>query len=167
MCLCSPHKNCFSCTFITCCPVSTNTAVQHVPLSTAPAPPNMVSHSNGNTPSQPILASYPKHAFGAVSRSFNPAWYRTQPWLEYSVVQDACFCFPCQKYATDNERDVVFILQGFNNWKVAVDGDRWLQKHASSHSHVQAAATWCREATGETIDCLLVGKTRLSRALVV
>lgn len=42
-----------------------------------------------------------------------------------------------------------------------------LQKHATSQCHVQAMATWselkCREASGETIDCMLVGKTQLEK----
>lgn len=147
---------------------STSTAPKQVPLSAASAPPQAVSDLNGDTPSQPILASYPKRALGAILRSFNPAWYHTRPWLEYSVLRDACFCFPCRKYVTSaNERDVVFTSRGFNNWKAALQRDRGLQKHAFSHSHVQAAATWsehkCREATGETIDCMLVDKTQLEK----
>lgn len=133
----------------------------------SPATPNTVSDLNGDAPSQPMLTSYPKHAFGSTFRAFNSAWYRTRPWLEYSIQRDACFCFPCRKYATANERDVVFTLRGFNNWKAALERDRGLQKHASSHSHAQAAATWsqhkCREVTGETIDCMLVGKTQLEK----
>lgn len=100
-------------------------------------------------------------------KSFNHALYRTRPWLEYSVLRDACFCFPCRKYVTGNERDVVFTSHGFTNWKSALERDRGLQKHASSHSHVQAAAIWaehkCKETTGETIDCMLVGKSQLEK----
>lgn len=79
----------------------------------------------------------------------------------------ACFCFPCRKFGVANERDVVFTSRGYTNWKAALERDRGLQKHASSQCHVQAMATWselkCREASAETIDCMLVGKTQLEK----
>ena len=58
----------------------------------------------------------------------------------------------------------VFTLRGFSNWKAALESDRGLQKDAASHGHVQAAAaTWsehkARDATGTTVNSLLVGKT--------
>lgn len=130
-------------------------------------PAKLPSDLNGNAPSQPALASYPKRAFGTTWRSFQPAWYRTRPWLEYSAVRDACFCFPCRKYGggAANGRDVVFTLTGFDNWKTALDRGKGFQRHVSSHNHVHASTLWTqhktREATGETVDCLLVGKTRL------
>lgn len=46
----------------------TSTAPKHVPLSAASAPPHAVSDLNGDALSQPILASYPKRAFGAILR---------------------------------------------------------------------------------------------------
>ncbi len=122
---------------------------------------------NSNTPSQPILNSYPKCTFGSISQAFNAGWYRSRPWLEYSLSRDACFCFPCRKFSVANERDVVFTSRGYTDWKAALERDRGLQKHASSQCHVQAMATWselkCREASGETIDCMLVGKTQLEK----
>lgn len=146
-----------------------STASPVPPPSCDPPKPlaQLPSDLNVNAPSQPILDSYPKRAFGATLRSFNPAWYRSRPWLEYSVVRDACFCFPCRKYGSINERDVVFTLTGFNNWKAALERDKGLHRHASSHNHVHASTTWTqhksREATGGTIDSLLVGKTQLEK----
>lgn len=83
-------------------------------------------------------------------------------------MRDACFCFPCRKYSTAaNERDVVFTLTGFNNWKAALDRDKGLQRHVSSHNHVHASSIWTehknREATGGTVDSLLVGKTQMEK----
>ena len=101
------------------------------------------SDLNVNAPSQPILGSYPKRAFGATFRSFIPAWYHSRPWLEYSVRRDACFCFPCRKYGSSaNERDVVFTLTGFNNWKAALERDKGLKRHVSSYNHVHSSTTW-------------------------
>ena len=83
--------------------------------------------------------------------------------------KDACFCFPCRKYSSagGSERDVVFTSRGYTNWKAALEKDRGLAKHASSHGHVQAAASWsehkARDSTGTTVDSLLVGKTALEK----
>ena len=68
---------------------STSSLPKQSPLSAASAPPHVVNDLNGDAPSQPLLASYPKQAFGATSLSFNRAWYRTHLWLEYSVLLDA------------------------------------------------------------------------------
>ena len=73
--------------------VTASTATSSPGSSAAPKA-QLPSDLNGNAPSQPILGSYPKRGFGSALRSFNPAWYRARPWLEYSVVRDACFCFP-------------------------------------------------------------------------
>ena len=66
-----------------------------------------------------------------------------------------------------NERDVVFTLTGFNNWKVALESDKGLQRHVSSHNHVHASTLWAehqkREATGGNVDTLLVGKTQVEK----
>ena len=73
--------------------VTASTASPDVGPSAAPKA-QLPSDFNGNAPSQPILGSYPKRAFGPALRSFKPAWYRARPWLKYSVVRDVCFCFP-------------------------------------------------------------------------
>lgn len=144
----------------------TSTAPKHFPLTVASAAAHAVSDLNSNTPSQPILAYYPKHAFAATSRSFNPAWYCTQPWLEYSVLWDSCFCFPIGNMPLPM-KGMLFLLCGFKDWNAALECDWGLQKYESCHTHVQAAATWsehrCREAAGETIDCMLVGRTQLKK----
>lgn len=120
---------------------------------TNPSPSSSVSQINAagggemlelnlSASSQPILNAYPKRVFGSISCSFNAGWYRSCPWLEYSVLRDACFCFPCRKFGVANERDAVFTSRGYTNWKAALERDRGLQKHASSHCHVQSMATW-------------------------
>ncbi|KAG2462722.1 CCDC6 protein, partial [Polypterus senegalus] len=71
--------------------------------------------------------------------------------------------------STVNERDVVFTLTGFNNWRAALDRDKRLQRHVSSHKHVHCSTIWTehnsREATGGsgTVDSMLVGKTQLDK----
>ena len=61
-------------------PASTSAAT-HLAAS---APTDSFRDLNGDAPSQPVLTKYPQHQLSA----FNPAWYRTRPWLEYSVQKD-------------------------------------------------------------------------------
>jgi len=68
---------------------------------------------NDDSPTQPVLKSFPQKMFGQNARAFNSSWYNTRPWLEYSVSRDACFCFPCGKYGVANDRDLIFAKQGF------------------------------------------------------
>jgi len=121
---------------------------------------------NTEAPSQPIALVFPKRNFGKSSRSFCPGWYRGRPWLEYSAKLDACFCFPCQKFGGNNDRDLVFIKQGFTNWKTALEKYKGLSKHASSQCHIKNAKAWSeisqRESTGETI-CNLIGPTQMEK----
>lgn len=67
---------------------STSTAapMQLPPPAPSASPDGGVSDLNGDAPSQTILASYLKRAYGPVSRSFNPSWYRTRPWLPEYIV---------------------------------------------------------------------------------
>ena len=31
-------------------------------------------------------------------------WYKSQPWLEYSVERDAAFCYPCRVFKCGSNR---------------------------------------------------------------
>ncbi|KAK1381920.1 hypothetical protein POM88_019655 [Heracleum sosnowskyi] len=42
-------------------------------------------------------------------------------WLEYSVSQDAAFCFYCYLFGDIKRKDQVFIKPGFRNWKKAIE----------------------------------------------
>ncbi|KAK1370521.1 hypothetical protein POM88_036613 [Heracleum sosnowskyi] len=48
-------------------------------------------------PCQPQLRrdQYPDTEFGTQRRRFQASWFNTFKWLEYSVLKDAAFCFPC------------------------------------------------------------------------
>lgn len=95
-----------------------------------------------NSPAQPII-SFPYSSFSATHRrSFNKEWYKTFPWIEYSVQVDSVFCFPCRKDLNENAafaRDVeeTFIKNGFQNWKKALEPGRGFRKHAECASHVK------------------------------
>lgn len=47
-------------------------------------------------PRQVKFKSYPQDSFGVQKRAFNNSWYEKHNWLEYSVNQNAAFCFPCR-----------------------------------------------------------------------
>ena len=67
--------------------------------------------------------------------------------------------FPCRKFGANNDRDLVFTKQGFNNWKTALEKDKGFTKHTSSQCHLKSAVAWSqikqREETGATIANLL------------
>lgn len=72
------------------------------------------------SPVQPILESFPKHKDGDRFRSFNIRFYNFK-WLEYSVSQDAVFCYYCRHFL---ENDTIsdpnclpFTKTGYWHWK--------------------------------------------------
>ena len=46
-------------------------------------------------PCQPIGHTYPRRKISGRYRSFHEKWYTNFPWLEYSIKNDAAFCFYC------------------------------------------------------------------------
>jgi len=44
---------------------------------------------------RPVLPSYRKTAFGNQNRSFSTSLYEKYSFIEYSVLRDAVYCFPC------------------------------------------------------------------------
>ncbi|XP_052117551.1 uncharacterized protein LOC127747554 [Arachis duranensis] len=76
-------------------------------------------------PNQPILDNYP--FFGDKShRHFQASWFKLFPsWLEYSIEDDAIYCFPCFLFAKKpsiNTGSNAFIENGFRNWKKVNSG---------------------------------------------
>lgn len=135
------------------------------------------SDLNAKSPSQPRLEQYKKTIFGSVERSFSSKWYNDRPWLEYSIENDAAYCFPCRVYGVNsNANPTVFTETGYRNWKNALDG--WslvndfsknpsikktlkgFAKHVLSSDHIVNFSLWkeknAREATGKTISNIAV-----------
>ncbi|KAH7651536.1 P-loop containing nucleoside triphosphate hydrolase protein [Dioscorea alata] len=72
-------------------------------------------------PCQPRTHNFPKKKYGNQYRCFNPSWFDSFPWLEYSVEKDSAFCLWCYlfkptTYGLQSGRDV-FSKLGYNNWK--------------------------------------------------
>ncbi|XP_072078121.1 uncharacterized protein [Arachis hypogaea] len=71
-------------------------------------------------PNQPILDNYP-FSGDKSHRRFQASWFKLFPsWLEYSIEDDAIYCFPCFLFAKEpsiNTGSNTFIENGFRNWK--------------------------------------------------
>ena len=74
------------------CTCTTNST--HTSLAT-PSMPSDIATSTQESPLQPQNHSFPTSLFGDKSRAFSPSWYNSYPWLEYSIIKDAVFCYPC------------------------------------------------------------------------
>ncbi|XP_016200311.1 uncharacterized protein LOC107641330 [Arachis ipaensis] len=71
-------------------------------------------------PNQPILDNYP-FSGDKSHRRFQASWFKLFPsLLEYSIEDDAIYCFPCFLFAKEpsiNTGSNAFIENGFRNWK--------------------------------------------------
>ncbi|XP_025625069.1 uncharacterized protein [Arachis hypogaea] len=76
-------------------------------------------------PNQPILDNYP-FSGDKSHRRFQASWFKLFPsWLEYSIEDDAIYCFPCFLFAKEpsiNTGSNAFIENGFRNWKKVNSG---------------------------------------------
>lgn len=64
------------------------------------------------------LQSYPMTKFGRQNRSFNASIYGMYDWVEYSLKNDAIYCFPCRNFSSkDIDATLTFTKIGFKNWK--------------------------------------------------
>ena len=108
---------------------------KHVPSDIASGPLE--------APKQPRVG-FPSRPFGTGrQRAFNPEWYRSHPWLEYSAERDAAFCYPCRVFKCGSSRsEVAFTRTGFRNWKHAMGKTGVISLHAKCATHKQALACW-------------------------
>lgn len=82
--------------------------------------------------------TFPLTYFGKNARSFHLQWLDNFKWLEYSVSKDAAFCFPCRAFGVPGK----FTIEGFRNWKKAMEKKNGLYQHEESASHIKAASSW-------------------------
>ena len=97
-------------------------------------------------PAQPLV-SFPLTLFGhgnqQQKRAFCAKWYQGRPWLEYSVEQDAAYCFACRKFGNpDSKCETTFVASGFRNWKVACMSTKGFEKHANCKEHMWNMSRW-------------------------
>lgn len=116
-------------------------------------PTSSAQHSSGEPsdiasgvhqlPVQPVVARFPTTQFGTKYRSFNSKWYKTYPWIEYSLMKDAAFCYPCRLFATGHGKgEESFTKVGFRDWKHAMGKRGILVCHDTCLTHKEAMSCW-------------------------
>ena len=104
--------------------------------------PTDIASGPHEKPVQPSR-QFPSTLVGTKKRSFNPDWFKTYSWLEYSVERDAAFCFPCRHFSIRSGRaEDTFTKEGFRDWKHATGKEGILRGHASCLTHIQAVSSW-------------------------
>jgi len=69
-------------------------------------------------PSHPNLKRYPVTKFGDQNRAFTSSLYTTYDFIEYSILKDSIFCFPCRIFNSGSGyKDPAFTANGVCNWK--------------------------------------------------
>ena len=120
---------------------STSTSITNR-TCTITAPTDIASDAQ-NCPTQPRNHQFPSTKFGDRLRAFNPLWYDTYTWLEYSILEDAAYCFACRFFSPGPHRDDnTFTTSGFKNWKNATGKSGKLEKHNTSERHHHAMLAW-------------------------
>ena len=82
---------------------------------------------------------------GKQNWSFNPKWFTTHSWLEYSVKRDAAFCFACRHFnVKGGKNEDVFTKDGFSDWKHAsgMSETGILEGHAKCLTHTLVMQSW-------------------------
>lgn len=79
-------------------------------------------------------------------RRFSDRYYKAHQWLEYSVPQDACYCFPCRHFVPSTSvrpgetlGNRTFIDKGFRKWK---DATALFQQHERGERHRSSMVAW-------------------------
>jgi hypothetical protein len=77
-------------------------------------------------PTQPIGHSFPHKRVGSDWRQFHPKWFGEHDWLEYSMSNDAAYCFYCYLFRQEADHEkfghVVFTKTRFTDFKHAYRG---------------------------------------------
>ncbi|KAL4143937.1 hypothetical protein QTP88_006185 [Uroleucon formosanum] len=93
--------------------------------------PSDITHIVSDQPTQPILKNYPRSKFGKEWRQFRPEWFKSYPWLKYSVFVNACYCFPCRFFSSESDNSPFYKI-GFKNLKKALDKNAGIKCHNKS-----------------------------------
>ncbi|CAM4869410.1 unnamed protein product, partial [Rotaria socialis] len=102
--------------------------------------PNDISRSSNDTPVQKQFATYPANQ---QNRSFQSTWFNDRTWLEYSVQNDASYCYYCRHFSSNQlTADDSFTSIGFNNWRKALDKSGGFIRHVSSQAHISATKNY-------------------------
>jgi hypothetical protein len=108
--------------------------------ATLPTLTHDLAPDQSSQPVQPIT-DFPKSQFGKVRCSFQPRWYQLHPWLEYSRMYDAAFCFACRMFGKSGAENS-FAVGGFRDWKHATGSNGMLSVHLSTIHHKSSVLSW-------------------------
>ena len=104
--------------------------------------PKDIAQSVNQSPVQPVIR-FPSTLIGDKKRSFNLESYKSYSWLEYSVLTDSIFCYPCRFFCGSGSRADDFLTHlGYRDWKHATGKQGILEKHNNCKSHRNAMLSW-------------------------
>jgi hypothetical protein len=86
-------------------------------------------------PFQPYAHEFKKRKIGTRDRWFNLLWFQKYYWIEYSIKNDAAFCFVCFLFKKGG-KDSPFTVGGWRNW----NRDDALDKHVGDVGSAHNAA---------------------------
>lgn len=99
---------------------------------------------NITSPNQPKDASVLKLTKQTHGRSFNSRWYKDFPWIHYCSSRKRVFCYFClqayQKGFLTSLMKTAFCIEGFQNWKKAVER---FKVHEKAECHREAKTKLC------------------------
>lgn len=102
-----------------------------------------LAQSLDEPPRQPDLLKFPKTRFGSDLRSFKSDFYKVYPWIEYSTLKDAVFCYPCRFFSIQGTgSSKTFISEGYKNWKRASETKAGFKYHNNSFQHKSSMVAW-------------------------
>ncbi|KAJ6644402.1 Zinc finger MYM-type protein 1 [Pseudolycoriella hygida] len=71
------------------------------------------------------------------TRAFQLGWLDRFQWLEYSVSRDAAYCFVCRQFDVVGSKELAFKVNGFSNWKRALEKNAGFVKHEQAITRQQ------------------------------
>ncbi|XP_065318894.1 uncharacterized protein LOC135926889 [Gordionus sp. m RMFG-2023] len=89
-------------------------------------------------PIQPILSAYPCTGLGKDRRCFQPQWYKSFTWIEYSITRNAIFCFPCRNFPTQPQKGYLFVI-GYQKFRKVKE---FLTAHGETNGHATNVILW-------------------------
>ena len=133
-------------------PVVTESETISIPshISSATAPSD-IANSTHDGPIQPRNHTFPSTFTNNRLRAFNPLWFDTYCWLEYSIERNAAYCYACRFFSTGHHQsEAPFVATGFTNWKNAPGKNGRLEKHDTSERHQHAMSAWSNYTTNKS-----------------
>ncbi|WCJ21438.1 General transcription factor 2-related zinc finger protein [Euphorbia peplus] len=119
-------------------------------------------------PSQPNGHVFPFSIFGngkGKQRRFQVQWFKSYPWLEYSVSKDCVFCLHCYLFASGNKfGDGAFTRTGFRNWRKALDSFKLHEGGKTSSHHYANQKLVQYKNQRENVDHVLASKCSILEA---